>query len=189
MKYDLNKKPTKFAERVLVDFTVALFDTLQEKPLENISVSELCQKAVYPRATFYNYFEDIFDLLEYGFYRLTRKIEVEDVFGLPPKERTVALFRHCYAYLASNEQTLQRVMKQNTMDGLFAEYLHKYVKREIYRNIVEHPYPGPALQISREIAAEHTANTIEMLLKHCFLAEKKLSQEEAISTLKNLLGL
>lgn len=189
MKYDLNKKPTKFAERVLVDFTAALFDTLQEKPLENISVSELCQKAVYPRATFYNYFEDIFDLLDYGFYRLTRRIEVADVMDLPPKMRTTALFRECYSYLASNEQTLQRVMRQNPMDGRFAEFLHKYITREIYRSIVEHPIKPESLPIPRDIAAEHSANTIVMILTHCFLTEEKLTEEQAIQTLSYLLGL
>ena len=54
MKYDLNKKMTRFAQRALEDFSRVLFEALMKKSIERITVGELCEKANYPRATFYN---------------------------------------------------------------------------------------------------------------------------------------
>lgn len=42
----------------------------EEKPIEKITVRDISQKAGYSRATFYNYFNDSYELLEY----------IEDVF-------------------------------------------------------------------------------------------------------------
>lgn len=41
MKYDTNKKMTKFAERTLKEFAKILFWTLKTKPLEKITINEL----------------------------------------------------------------------------------------------------------------------------------------------------
>ena len=70
MKYDIRQKPSKFAERVLADFSSTLFSLLQGKTLKSITVNELCEQARYPRATFYNYFDDIYDLLSYAWIRV-----------------------------------------------------------------------------------------------------------------------
>ena len=49
MKYDLNKKMTRFAQRALEDFSRVLFEALMKKSIERITVGELCEKANYPR--------------------------------------------------------------------------------------------------------------------------------------------
>lgn len=40
MKYDLSKKMTKFAERALSDFSKVLFEFLEKKSIESITVGE-----------------------------------------------------------------------------------------------------------------------------------------------------
>ena len=59
MKYDLTKKTNRFAERTLKDFSETLFSLVEKKKFEDITVNELCNACNYPRATFYNYFQDI----------------------------------------------------------------------------------------------------------------------------------
>ena len=44
MKYDLNKKMTRFAQRALEDFSRVLFEALMKKSIERITVGELCEK-------------------------------------------------------------------------------------------------------------------------------------------------
>ncbi|ETJ34337.1 hypothetical protein Q604_UNBC11238G0001, partial [human gut metagenome] len=44
------------------------------------TINELCEKANYPRATFYNYFDDINDLLNYCWPRIARAVEARPVF-------------------------------------------------------------------------------------------------------------
>ena len=61
MKYDLTKKLTIGASRTLYSLQQAMFSLLCEKSFEEIAVGELCEKAMLPRATFYNYFDDKYD--------------------------------------------------------------------------------------------------------------------------------
>ncbi|MCI2788736.1 TetR/AcrR family transcriptional regulator [Staphylococcus warneri] len=99
MKYDTNKKMTKFAERTLKEFAKILFWTLKTKPLEKITINELCEKANYPRATFYNYIDDINDLLNYCWQRIASDMVVDNYDSLTPEKRPYILFERCYDYL------------------------------------------------------------------------------------------
>lgn len=45
------------------EFITAFWKLYEIKPIEKISVSQLCKTAGYNRATFYNHFENIYDLL------------------------------------------------------------------------------------------------------------------------------
>ena len=65
MKYDITKRATKGAQRTLEAFSGTMFELLSRKSFEEITVNELCQQSNYPRATFYNYFDDKYDLLNY----------------------------------------------------------------------------------------------------------------------------
>lgn len=51
----------RYTKAVIQESLIAL---LREKPLNKITVKELCQRAEINRATFYKYYADIFDLLE-----------------------------------------------------------------------------------------------------------------------------
>lgn len=51
----------KYTKKVIKE---TFIDLLQEKDINKISVSELCQKCDINRATFYRYYIDIYDLLE-----------------------------------------------------------------------------------------------------------------------------
>lgn len=47
---------------------------LSEKSFEEITVGQLCEAAQYPRATFYNYFDDKYDLLGYCWQTLAAQV-------------------------------------------------------------------------------------------------------------------
>ena len=51
----------KYSKKLIQD---SLLQLLQEKPLEKITVKELCERADVNRGTFYRYYEDIFDLFD-----------------------------------------------------------------------------------------------------------------------------
>ena len=74
MKYDLSKPITRGAKRTLDALNGAMFLLLSEKSFEELTVGELCEQAQYPRATFYNYFDDKYDLLNYCWLSLAEKI-------------------------------------------------------------------------------------------------------------------
>lgn len=51
----------RYTKMVIKD---SLVELLKEKPLNRITVKELCERAELNRATFYKYYRDVYDLLE-----------------------------------------------------------------------------------------------------------------------------
>lgn len=52
---------TQYSKRIIRE---SLFELMKEKPLDKISVTEICKKADVNRSTFYSYYTDIYDLHE-----------------------------------------------------------------------------------------------------------------------------
>lgn len=73
------------------EFITAFWQLYERKPIEKISVGQLCQSAGYNRATFYNHFENIYDLLDKA---------VCDF--LSPVKDTVRSVQNLYALLQEN---------------------------------------------------------------------------------------
>lgn len=186
MKYDFSKKMTKFAQRALEDFSRVLFETLEQKNIENITVGELCEKANYPRATFYNYFDDIYDLLNYCWRRVAGDIAIDDYRSIPAEDRTYILFERCYTYLSGYREVIEKIMSHNPLDGRFVESLRRYIKEQIYSIIVNSPCSEKYV-VPYELMAEHYANTIQMLLEWCFIRRERMSKEKALNALHYLL--
>lgn len=63
----------------------ALFKLLKVKPFENIKITEICEKAMVHKTTFYNHFEDKYDLLKFAITELQKNMldqidKTDDVF-------------------------------------------------------------------------------------------------------------
>lgn len=54
--------------------TKALFKLLEEKSFDNIKVSEICDLAMVHKTTFYNHFDDKYDLLKYAIMELQKNM-------------------------------------------------------------------------------------------------------------------
>ena len=59
------KKQPQITESTRKDFILAFCEFYRQMPIEKISVKDVAEKAGYSRVTFYNYFNDIYDLLNY----------------------------------------------------------------------------------------------------------------------------
>ena len=186
MKYDLSKKTSKFAERVLADLYRTLFGLLQEKALESITVNEICERANYPRATFYNYFDDIYDLLSYSWIRIKDEIRFDDYADMESSERTGILFGRCYDYLDDRKTVIDKIMRCNPEDGRFLESLRKAMRELIYEIIVSTPC-SEKYKLPYEMISEHYANTLQMVLEWCFIRKSNLSKEDALKAVQYLL--
>ena len=108
MKYDHTKKTNRFAARTLKDFSTTMFSLLEEKPFESITVLQICQIANYPRATFYNYFEDKYDLLEYCWSLIKDRIQLDDAVDVHHPHETFELFGRLYDCLRNMKNSCRR---------------------------------------------------------------------------------
>ena len=176
-----------FTKRVTRDFTRTLFELLQEKSLENISTTELCRRCNYPRSTFYNYFEDIYAVVDTCWDVVAAEAELDRFQEIPHEDRTAVLFTMLYTYAESNMDTLKKLLRHNRPDGAMFRSLNIYMRKTIADMIEQCPsldsYPIPLA-----IVAEHYGNTVWMLLEKCFIEQDRLNRETAAQCLEYLLG-
>lgn len=187
MKYDLSKKTNRFAERTLKDFSKTLFSLLEKKKFEDITVNELCNSCNYPRATFYNYFQDIYDLLDYCWENMSIKINIKDYKSIEPDERTQVLFERLYELFEEEKDSINRIMIHNEINGAMAESLKRFMLFKI-REIVSSCRCVHNHNLSVEMITMHYSNTLQMVLEFCFLRKNPISKEEARISIDYLLG-
>ena len=190
MKYDLTKPTTRGARRTLEAFRRALLDILEEQPFEAITVNALCERADYPRATFYNYFDDKYDLLGYLWRCLAEEAGVEEASQVPPEDTLRVYFSRLYDIAEAHEDAIRAFARLNQPEGYllssFRIQLGRIVRAFFDRCTSEQQaahYPVPP-----ELVTEQTANTVLLVLEWRFLRGNRCTREEALGHLEFLLG-
>lgn len=186
MKLDQVDKNRSFAKRLLNDFTAGLFDLLQKKRLENITIGELCDRTSYPRSTFYKYFEDIYALMDYCWKMLCEEIKISDFQDIEHDKRTLVLFDRVYDYMEQKRSAIDRLLKHNPAGGTMMQSLDSFIRKIVFRMVTEcqfsYKFPVPY-----ELIAQHYSNTVQMILSACFL-DKAITKKEATAYMDFLLG-
>lgn len=185
MKIDEIDKNKSFSKRLIHDFTNSLFDLLQKKRLEKITIGELCKQTNYPRSTFYNYFEDIYALMDYCWQYISEQAHI-DFQNIEHDNRTLFLFEQVYDYMEAHRKIIDMLLEHNPANGAMLMSFNRYIKKTIYQMIMECPlsykYPLP-----HDLIAQHYSNTVQMILSSCFL-NKTIEKKDAISYMNFLLG-
>ncbi|KAA8827985.1 TetR/AcrR family transcriptional regulator [Bifidobacterium myosotis] len=187
MKKDLNAKLSRGALRTLDAFSGAMMDLLRTKPLTSISVNELCERSSYPRATFYNYFDDRDDLLAYCWTALSGESRIGDLEAAEPDRRVDLALDMMADMLEANAALLGEILEHNPADGpLFASMRAFITERshDLMRTCVDrdrHSLPA-------ELVADHYANTLMLVLDWAYLRGHTLTRPELHDYAHALLG-
>lgn len=187
MKYDLNQKLSRGAVRTINAFTESVFSLLSEKSFESISVNEICLRSNYPRATFYNYFDDKYDLLTCCWMKLSLMIGFEDLKELSEKgekKEVIYLFAdRVYDLGSENLSLILKIVSFNNESGYMFTSLKFFmgnVIREMLEGGVSHELPVP-----KEIIATHHSNTLILVMEYAFTNINKCTKDDV----KNYLGI
>lgn len=191
MKYDLSKKPTRGAQRTLEAFSKTMFQLISEQPFEEINVNQICQISNYPRATFYNYFDDKYDLLEYCWHVLSEEIDLQKFTQVPSDQLLFVYFDRIYDLLYERHAWLKKILKVNPLNAAlvlsFIEYLKKQT-REIFYTCISSESHEQRITIPVELLADHYSNTILLVLEWIFFKQHTTSKTEAHQFLEFLLS-
>ncbi len=96
--YDLRKKKTRKA------LETAFFELSETKWLEDITVGDICEKAMVRRATFYKHFSDKYDFFAYVMNNIQRDTNL--LYQADPRNITMAEYclNICRAYIRNFQQ-------------------------------------------------------------------------------------
>lgn len=185
MKYDLSKKPNRGVCNTLNIFYTTMMNLLQQKPFEKITVNEVCREANFPRATFYNYFDDKYDLLEYCWSVLSEQFQVENLNK--PNDITVdTVLDRIYDYLTVEGENISRIMVYNKEDGYMQTSLFNYIKRSVFE-MCKATEQRVTFAIPKTLVAEHYSNTLMLIFKWWFMEGHPLTRAEVHNLLDRLL--
>lgn len=174
------KRPKK-TEQTKADIREAFWRFYAESPIEKVSVRQVCELAGYNRATFYLYFQDIYDLLE--------SIEAELLAGMT----------------ACVESCMQRLEKNSGKLALMAalkEVIIFYERNKRYIVVLLGPQGDPAFTIRLKDAlkplwrryvitqtGDHTEQELDLMLEYTlsgtlFMVSRWLAEPGDISAVE-----
>lgn len=187
MKFKLSDKTSRFAKRTLADFSEKMIVMLEDMSLEEISVQKICGVCNYPRSTFYNYFDDIYDLMDYCWIAIMKDMDIEKYLNVQEEQNTEQIFSLLYEYLDPYRLQIHRILLKNGLEGRCMASLRALMKKQI-RQIIS-KCPGTRdFPVREDVMVDYYAATLEMLLEKCFFAKEQLSKEEALQAVGFLLG-
>lgn len=187
MTNDRTGKTGRFALRAKADFSRGLMRLLAQMPLEEITVRQLCDVCSYPRSTFYNYFADIFDLMDHCWMTLRADMALEPLLAAGQETDTVQVFSRLYAYLDAYRPQLRRILSKNRPDGRCMLSLRAFLRAQI-RQVIR-ACPGTKdFPLREDVMVDYYTATIGMLLEKCFFERPELGREDALRSVAFLLG-
>ena len=187
MKFKISDKINRFAKRTLADFSEKMIAMLADMPLEEMSVQKICDICNYPRSTFYNYFDDIYDLMDYCWIAIMKDMDIEKYLNVQGEQNTEQIFSLLYEYLDRYRPQIYRILSKNGLEGRCIASLRAFMKKQIGQIISKCPGTRD-FPVREDIMVDYYAATLEMLLEKCFFAKEQLSKEEALQTVNFLLG-
>lgn len=124
-----NRK-TAYTKRIIRE---SLYELMQEKPLDKITVTQICEKADINRSTFYTYYTDIYDLHQKiikEFFEIQRGVISEAKEILATKEDLTRLtvddyFEIAYAYtrtVKDNKELYKFIFNQNSTSSIHVSF-------------------------------------------------------------------
>jgi AcrR family transcriptional regulator len=188
IKEDLRVKRTKKA------LAEAFVNLLKAKPLDDITINELCETADVRRATFYKHYNDKFDFIA-AFTGALRDEFDRDVWAkaghLDPKEYFAVYAKEAIAYIDEHSVAVDNLIKSNLFPAALSVIIEQNYKdtRDKLNEFVKN---GLKLQASVEVTASIFAGGVASAI-FCWLTEgKPISADELsdqvykflISTLK-----
>ena len=131
-KLDLRVQKTRAA------LTGALYDLMCEKSLDEITVTELCERAVVRKATFYKHFGDKSELLTYMIHEMQDTALEENTVGYDPDDPYsyyTGVFRYLLDFIEGNERFVTNVLKSRS-NAAVRTILEGQIRRDIDARLV-----------------------------------------------------
>ncbi|MFD2830755.1 TetR/AcrR family transcriptional regulator [Corticicoccus populi] len=187
MKHHITDNITKGKERNLKAFSKAMFNLIEFKSFDDITVSEICDESHFPRATFYNYFYDKFDLMNYCWHLMSKDIDMDIHSDMKSEEVLLNAFDGLYSLFEDNQVSVKKILRHNTCESQlitsFSNFLNQSIKAEMSRCLNNKDLSLPVGLISN-----HYSNTIMLLLEWIFVDNNKMTIDKAHMYLKSLLN-
>lgn len=167
----------------------ALRELLNEKSFDDISVSELCDRAQTRRATFYKHFGDKTELLAYMIQKLQREYNARNEAsfdGADPGAGPVRIFCSLLDFLEQNRSMVRTILNSNgktVVLNVLNEQLEQDMKRHFRAGVQAGAVPG----VNPELLAVLYSGAVINCAKWWLTKGSRMSKEQVVQQFALLL--
>ena len=171
------KKQPEMTDKTRQKFIDIFCDLYSQKPIEKISIHEIANNAGYNRSTFYQYFTDIYDLLDFVETDLLSYIK-DELEKEAKSENTVQNVLHCF----------EKESHISALNALFGDFGSAHFLERLKREI---PLSQWVLTLPKDSAAtpylhEFYISTALSLLRLWFRRQRDLPTDELFELVQKL---
>lgn len=152
----------------------ALLELLKTNSFDDIKVTEICDKALIHKTTFYNHFDDKYELLNYVLLKIHSEIneQVEKDNGIINYYLSIA--KYYIRYIKNNPELFKSIITDNNNVGLslfqrlYVKDIEKNIKNfnDVPTNYAAHFYVSAVLAVISEWFINGMQEDEETLLKY-----------------------
>lgn len=166
-------------------------EMLEEKKFEDITVNELCERAMVRRATFYKHFADKYEFFAF-FIRGTQEEFNANIAEYnhedSPYSYYVYLLKNSVKLLQERKKIVDNVLKSSAFPTLL-----EIISEEIYRNVLlhmkENVREGMVSTVSPTILASFYTGGIVQTLRFWVTTPNQITEEKMVEEIEKILTL
>lgn len=167
----------------------AFWQILGEKKFEEITVNELCDRAMVRRATFYKHFADKFEFFAFLIRAKQAEFDVQiqkDTDKARPQSFYLGIIQHTLGFLNSNKKLVQTVLESNMLPTVL-EILSKQITSDIMQKLKEDAENGVPLPASPQVMAQFFTGALVYTMRW-WVTQKNVSEATMLEELTGLLS-
>lgn len=166
-------------QKTYMALTSTFIKLLEEKRFEDITVNELCDRAMIRRATFYKHFGDKYEFFTFVIREIQAEFDQEIAGSLDtdmPIDFYITIVRRVIIFFTEREKLIQSVLKSECFPSLL-RILSEQVEFDILQKLKEDAEKGYKLIADPEVMAHFFTGAILETLQWWLTRKKPISLE------------
>ncbi|WP_242874747.1 MULTISPECIES: TetR/AcrR family transcriptional regulator [Clostridium] len=175
--------------RTYKSLTEAFLQLMSEKHFENITINELCERAMIRRTTFYKHFADKYEFFGFFVRRLQTDFDAINPASTDysdPYSFYISITRDVLSFLNHHEKFVHMVLSSNLLPTLL-NILSEQIISDITEKIKISIKKGIAVSASPEIVASFFTGAIIHTIGCWLMQKNRISEEELIKEVEKIL--
>lgn len=184
----VERKETKQAQRTRKLILDSFFKLLSTRGYNEISVLDICDDALISRGTFYAYFEDKADILNFCTHEIITGLDNKAMTVLTTKEFHAyyqELFDVIVEYIEENKVKVKAIFT-NFENGAVMSLVEQYLANNFKHRVRDLRKEGKDISINENLVVTYFAGGCMNLLKALVIADKPYDKEQLAECFKIL---
>lgn len=174
--------------RTYKSLTDAFLQLMSEKHFEDITINELCERAMIRRTTFYKHFADKYEFFRFFVWRLQIDFDASNPASADykdPQSFYISIIRHVMDFLKEHEQLVHKILSSNLLPTLL-DILSEQITSDIKEKIKIGIKNGINAPADPEIVASFFTGAMIYTLRLWLVQKKHLSEEKLIQEIDKI---